>query len=346
MNKNKYLYNKINSKELKLALANEPFERITASFYKYIDISVPNELRDELYEVWNKMGVFGRVYIADEGINAQVSIPEQNWEIFKDSVLRNYLFRDVKIKTAIQEGSSFYKLKIKVRKELVAYDVPKESYDMRKVGNHLTASEYNLAIEKEDSTVVDMRNYYESEIGRFENAIIPDVETSKELLPEVKKLLKGKENEKILLYCTGGIRCEKASSYLIKNGFKDVNQLQGGIIQYAHEIKNNNNMESKFRGKNFVFDDRLGERITDDVLSFCHICGDSCDNHTDCKNDACHILFIQCEKCNKLYDGCCSKECQNFAALPIEKQKKLRKDPERIISRTFFDSRIKPRMDT
>ena len=345
MNKKKYLYNKVNRKELKLALANEPFERTTASFYKYVDISVPKDLRDELYEVWNKMGVFGRVYIADEGINAQVSIPEQNWEIFKDSVHSNFLFRDVKIKQAIQEGSSFYKLKIKVRKELVAYDVPKDSYDMKKVGKHLTASDYNLAIESKDSTIVDMRNYYESEIGRFENAIIPNVETSKELLPEVKKLLKGKENEKILLYCTGGIRCEKASSYLIKNGFNDVNQLQGGIIQYAHEIKSNI-MESKFRGKNFVFDDRLGERITDDVLSFCHICGDSCDDHTDCKNDACHILFIQCEKCNKLYDGCCSKECQNFAALPIEKQKKLRKDPERIISRTFFDSRIKPRTDT
>ena len=345
MNKKKHLYNKVNSEELKLALANEPFERITASFYKYIDISVPNELRDELYEVWNKMGVFGRVYIADEGINAQVSIPQPNWEIFKKSVLSNDLFRGIIFKKAIQEGSSFYKLKIKVRKELVAYDVPKESYDMRKVGKHLTASDYNLAIESKDSTVVDMRNYYESEIGRFENAIIPDVETSKELLPEVRKLLKGKENEKILLYCTGGIRCEKASSYLIKNGFNDVNQLQGGIIQYAHEIKSNN-MESKFRGKNFVFDDRLGERITNDVLSFCHICGDPCDDHTDCKNDACHILFIQCEKCNNLYDGCCSKECQNFAALPIEKQKKLRKDPERIISRTFFDSRIKPRMDT
>ena len=345
MKKKKHLYNKINSEELKFALANEPFERITASFYKYVDISVPNELRDELYEVWNQMGVFGRVYIADEGINAQVSIPQQNWEMFKDSVRNNDLFRDVKIKKAIQEGSSFYKLKIKVRKELVAYDVPKESYDMRKVGKHLTASEYNLALDREDSTVVDMRNYYESEIGRFENAIIPDVETSKELLPEVKNLLKGKENEKILLYCTGGIRCEKASSYLIKSGFKDVSQLQGGIIQYAHDIKRNN-MKSKFRGKNFVFDDRLGERITNDVLASCHICGDSCDDHTDCKNDACHILFIQCEKCKKLYNGCCSKECQDFAALPIEQQKKLRKDPERIISRTFFDSRIKPRMDT
>ena len=195
----KHLYNKINSEELKLALANEPFERITASFYKYVDISVPNELRDKLYEVWNQMGVFGRVYIADEGINAQVSIPQPNWEIFKKSVLSNDLFRGIIIKKAIQEGSSFYKLKIKVRKELVAYDVPKESFDMRKVGKHLTASDYNLAIESKDSTVVDMRNYYESEIGRFENAIIPDVETSKELLPEVKNLLKVRRMKKY--YC-------------------------------------------------------------------------------------------------------------------------------------------------
>ena len=340
MKKKKHLYNKINSEELKFALANEPFERITASFYKYVDISVPNELRDELYEVWNQMGVFGRVYIADEGINAQVSNPQQNWEMFKDSVRNNVLFRDVKIKKAIQEGSSFYKLKIKVRKELVAYDVPKESYDMRKVGKHLTASEYNLALNREDSTVVDMRNYYESEIGRFENAIIPDVETSKELLPEVKNLLKGKENEKILLYCTGGIRCEKASSYLIKSGFKDVSQLQGGIIQYAHDIKRNN-MKSKFRGKNFVFDDRLGERITDDVLAFCHICGDSCDDHTDCKNQACHILFIQCEKCSKLYNGCCSKDCDDFASLPESEQRILRKDPKKVFTKEFFNPNSK-----
>ena len=147
------------------------------------------------------------------------------------------------------------------------------------------------------------------------------------------------------MYCTGGIRCEKASSYLINQGFKEVYQLEGGIIQYAHDIKENN-LKSEFIGKNFVFDQRLGERVTDDILSFCHICGLSCDSHTDCKNDACHILFIQCEKCKKLYNGCCSKDCQDFAALPIKQQKKLRKDPERIISRTFFDSRIKPRMDT
>ncbi len=190
-----------------------------------------------------------------------------------------------------------------------------------------------------------MRNYYESEIGRFDNALIPDVETSKELLPKVKKMLTGNERDQILLYCTGGIRCEKASAYLIQNGFEDVNQLQGGIIQYAHEVKKYG-LESKFRGKNFVFDDRLGERVTNDILALCHICNSPCDKHTDCKNDACHILFIQCKKCSEKLDGCCSKECQDFSKLPIAKQRILRKDPDRVVSKTFFDSRIKPRINS
>ena len=121
--------------------------------------------------------------------------------------------------------------------------------------------------------------------------------------------------------------------------------MQGGIIQYAHEVKEKG-LQSKFRGKNFVFDQRLGERVTDDILSYCHICGLSCDRHTDCKNDACHILLIQCENCREKLDGCCSKECKSFAKLPIEEQKILRKDPERMISKTFFDSRVKPRLNS
>ena len=197
---------------------------------------------------------------------------------------------------------------------------------------------------KPETIIVDMRNYYESEVGRFESAVIPDVEISKELLPEVKDILDGKEEEQILLYCTGGIRCEKASSYLMNHGFKNVNQLSGGIIQYVHEI-NKKGLKSKFIGKNFVFDDRLGERVTEDVIAKCHICGDACDNHTDCKNDACHILFIQCETCFKELDGCCSKECNDFFKLPIEEQKIRRKDPTQVVSRTFFDSRIKPKLN-
>ena len=339
------LFNKIDKEELKLALSNETFERFTASFYHYVKLSSPESFRNKLYIEWNQMHVFGRVYIASEGINAQVSIPEHNWDKFCNHLKTIPELGEISIKQAIQEGHSFYKLKIKVRNELVAYGVSEEAYDMRKVGKHLSAEEYNFAMDQDDSVVVDMRNYYESEIGRFDNALVPDVETSKELLPEVKKLLSGRENDKILLYCTGGIRCEKASSYLLHNGFKDVNQLQGGIIQYAHDIKEQG-IDSRFKGKNFVFDDRLGERVTDDVISSCHVCDTSCDDHTDCKNDACHILFIQCEKCGELLNGCCSKECKDFALLPLDEQKALRKDPERIISRTFFDSRVKPKLET
>ena len=339
------LFNKIDKEELKLALSNETFERFTASFYHYVKLSSPESFRNKLYIEWNQMHVFGRVYIASEGINAQVSIPEHNWDKFCNHLKTIPELGEISIKQAIQEGHSFYKLKIKVRNELVAYGVSEEAYDMRKVGKHLSAEEYNFAMDQDDSVVVDMRNYYESEIGRFDNALVPDVETSKELLPEVKKLLSGRENDKILLYCTGGIRCEKASSYLLHNGFKDVNQLQGGIIQYAHDIKEQG-IDSRFKGKNFVFDDRLGERVTDDVISSCHVCDTSCDDHTDCKNDACHILFIQCTECSELLNGCCSKECKDFALLPLDEQKALRKDPERIISRTFFDSRVKPKLET
>jgi len=341
--KKKNLFNKINRKDLKKALLNESFQRITVSFYKYFVIQKPNNFRDDLYEKLDRLKIFGRVYIASEGINAQINVPEGEWNKFINELNKIEDLKDVKLKKALQDGKSFYKLTVKVKKELVAYNVSKDSYNMQKTGKHLTAEEYNKALDKPGTIIVDMRNYYESEIGKFQGAIIPNVETSKELLPKVKTLLEGNEEKEVLLYCTGGIRCEKASSYLIQNGFKHVNQLQGGIIQYAHEVKEKG-LESKFLGKNFVFDERLGERVTDDIISFCHICNSPCDSHTDCKNDACHILFIQCEICSKKLNGCCSRECKDFANLPLEKQKLLRKDPKKIVSKTFFDSRIKPKL--
>ena len=342
--KKKALFNKVNKLELKKLLNEEPFDRTTVSFYRYINIDEPNTFRDHLYYEWDRLNIFGRVYIAKEGINAQISVPDHNWETFIIQLNKIKELNDIHVKQALQDGPSFYKLIIKVREELVAYGVPEESYDMNLVGKHLSTKEYNKALEDPDALIVDMRNYYESEIGRFEDALIPDVETSKELLPEVKRLLKGKEKNKVLLYCTGGIRCEKASSYLIKNGFQNVNQLKGGIIQYANDIKKKG-MISRFKGKNFVFDDRLGERVTDDILASCHICGTTCDKHTDCKNDACHVLFIQCDACSEDFNGCCSIECRDFASLPLSEQKRLRKDPKRVVSKTFFDSRIKPKLN-
>jgi len=251
--KKKKLFNKIDKVILKNNLENESFKRITASFYKYISIAQPEKFRDSLFLSFDEMLIFGRIYVSKEGINAQVSIPQQSWDLFLLQISEIKELKSIEIKKALNDGRSFYKLTIKVRKELVAYGLNDNEYDMSKVGKHLNSSDYNTAIKNRKTIIVDMRNYYESEVGRFDNAIIPNVETSKELLPEVKNILKGKENEKILLYCTGGIRCEKASIALNSLGFKNIVQLKGGIINYLDKNKN----KGKWEGDCFVFDDRI-----------------------------------------------------------------------------------------
>ena len=339
----KKLYNQKDRSQLKAELTAENFPRITCSFYRYVNIDNPNTLRDKLYKEWIELNVLGRVYIAEEGINAQISIPESKFDTFIGLLNKRDYLADMPIKHAVESGQSFIKLAIRVKKEIVAYNIPEDEYNMNQVGNHLNASEFNEALDNPDAIVVDMRNYYESEVGHFNNAILPDVERSQELLPEVRKLLQNNKDKEVLLYCTGGIRCEKASSYLLHHGFEDVKQLKGGIIQYAHDVKAKN-LHSKFIGSNFVFDQRLEERITDDIISQCHQCGNSCDTHTDCLNQACHILFIQCEKCKKYFDGCCSMKCKEFAALPLDKQKILRKDPAKVVSKTLQSVSGKPRL--
>ena len=339
--KKKYLYNQKNKNELLKIIKNEDFKRNTISFYKYVKLDNLDILRDQLYLSWNKLNILGRVYIAKEGINAQINIPEYNLKKFKDLLYSIKEFNNVPFKVAIEDGLSFYKLTIKIKNEIVAYNISRNEYNINKIGQHLNYKEYNKAIDN-GAIIVDMRNHYESEVGRFENAIIPDVEKSEDLLPKVKKMLSKNKNDKILMYCTGGIRCEKASSYLIKHGFKDVNQLEGGIIQYSNDVKKNN-VKSKFIGKNYVFDNRLGERVTSDILSDCHQCGSPSDEHINCDNQACHILFIQCKKCNKKFNSCCSKECQDFIKLPIEKQKELFKSGNIIFNAQKSD-KVKPKL--
>lgn len=333
----KKLYNQKSKDLLVKKLESEDFNRTTCSFYKYVNIVDPITFRDKIYEEFDNLEILGRVYIAEEGINAQISVPDKNWGLFLKLISSVKLLYDIDIKTAINDGISFYKLIVKVKKEIVAYNIPKNKFNMDVVGEHLNTKQFNEAMENTNTTVIDMRNIYESEVGQFISAEIPQVEKSKDLLPEVRKMLKGREHHQVLLYCTGGIRCEKASSFLINEGIKNVKQLQGGIIQYAHDIKKEG-LESKFVGKNFVFDARLGERVTEDIISTCHLCGEKSDSHKDCKNDACHILFIQCSKCDEKLNGCCSKECKKIASLPIDEQIKYRKNQKFVDKRRYFKS--------
>ena len=304
------LYNIVDSKVLKEALLSEPFVRKTISFYRYFIIDHPQEFRDQIYRDWADLNCFGRIYVAREGINAQMSIPESNYEAFRDTLSKYPILDQIQIKFAIEDnGKSFYKLNIKVRPKLVADGLNDDDFDVTNVGRHLSAEEFHNMVESGEHILVDMRNHYESEIGYFKGAIRPETDTFRDEIKLVKEMLTNQKDRKVLLYCTGGIRCEKASAYLKHHGFSDVNQLHGGILEYARQIKQLN-IESNFIGKNFVFDERLGESVNGQIISHCHQCGALCDTHINCANELCHLLFIQCPECAEKFDHCCSDECR------------------------------------
>lgn len=340
------LRNKVNKDELKERLMEENFDRVTLSMYRYVNIENVDMLRHELFVEWNDLGVFGRIYLAKEGFNGQLSVPEHNLEAFKENLAsRPEYFENLRLNIAIEDdGKSFYKLDIKVKDKIVADGLDDGSFDTTNVGKHLEADEWNAMMEEDDVYIVDMRNHYESEVGHFEGAITPDCDTFAEELPMVVDELKDVKDKKVMLYCTGGIRCEKASAYLKSEGFEKVHQLNGGIINYKRNIEKLG-IQSKFKGKNFVFDDRLGERITDDILSECHQCDVKCDTHTNCLNDDCHLLFIQCETCAQKYEGCCTPKCMEIAALSQEEQRKLRKgEAKQGDCQAVYKSRLRPKL--
>ncbi len=338
------LLNRRNKEQLIDSLDSEQFERTTYSFYRYINIKDLNKVRYQLYSRLNELNILGRIYIAREGINAQVSVPNHNWDKFVTIIESFTEFNNMQIKSAIENSNfSFIKLIVRVKNKIVADGLKDDLLISSNLAKHLSAAEFNEAMDDPNSVVVDMRNYYESEVGHFDNAICPNSETFKDLLPLVKEMLNSQKKNKLLLYCTGGIRCEKASAYLKFHNFQDVNQLQGGIISYAKEVKEKN-LECKFKGKNFVFDARMGENITDDIISKCHQCEAPSNRHTNCKNQACHILFIQCEQCDISFNNCCSKECSEIAAKPLDEQRVLRKDLTKAAPLRKYQNGTKPRL--
>lgn len=320
------LHNRIAQAELKKKLYEETEARVTVSFYKYFHIDDALAFRDKLYRELHAINVFGRIYVAREGINAQVSIPENKYNRFKEILDDTNGLKNIRLNIAVDnDGKSFWVLKIKVRDKIVADGIADPAFDMDNKGKYVDAETFNKLTEDPDTIVVDMRNHYEYEVGHFNSAIEIPSDTFREQLPMAAKILADKKDKNIIMYCTGGIRCEKASAYMLHRGFENVFHLEGGIINYANTVKDKK-LENKFRGKNFVFDDRLGERITEDIIAACHQCGTPADSHTNCKNEACHLLFIQCAECAVLYNGCCSQACTDVLKLTDEEQKVLRKN--------------------
>lgn len=320
------LYNKLSAKERAKLIDEAGEDRLTISFYQYHKIQNPTLFRNKLFIEWNELGVLGRTYVSYEGINAQISAPAKKFLELKEQLDSISFLKDIRLNVAVeQDNKSFLKLKVKVRDKIVADGLNDETFDVTDKGVHLSAKEFNEMLADPKTVCVDMRNHYESEIGHFDGAITPDVDTFRDSLDIIEEDLKNhKEDKNLLMYCTGGIRCEKASAYYKHKGFKNVFQLEGGIIEYTRQVKEEK-LVNKFLGKNFVFDHRRAERISDDIISNCHQCGKPCDTHTNCANEGCHLLFIQCDDCKTKTDNTCSQECQNIIQLPYEKQKEIRK---------------------
>lgn len=340
------LHNRISRKELKEKLLNDSTPRTTISFYCYFRIAEPALFRDILYKDLKGIGVLGRIYVADEGINAQISVPTVNLEQFRTYLYSIKPLDGLRLNIAVDDdGKSFFVLDVKVRKKIVADGIEDPAFDMANKGRYVNAAQMNLLMNDPDTVVIDMRNHYEYEVGHFVNAIEIPSDTFREQLPMAVDMMKADKDKNIIMYCTGGIRCEKASAYMLHQGFTNVFHLEGGIINYARQVKSEG-LETKFIGKNFVFDDRLGERITEDVIAVCHQCGKPADTHTNCVNDGCHLLFIQCAACAEAYEGCCTKECQETIHLPEERRKQLRKGVDN--GRHIFNKsreRLRPRLN-
>ncbi len=318
------LHNRISRRELKERIKNDPTPRITISFYCYFPIEDPVAFRNRLYLDLSELGLLGRIYLAGEGINAQISVPADNLE-----ALRAYLdsydhLKGLRLNIAVDDdGKSFYVLDIKVRKKIVADGIDDPSFNMAQKGRYVNAEQFNHLTLVPGTVVIDMRNHYEYEVGHFENTIEIPSDTFREQLPMAAEMMDADKGKNIIMYCTGGIRCEKASAYMLHRGFRNVFHLEGGIINYVNQVKEKG-LPNKFHGKNFVFDQRLGERVTGEIIARCHQCGNPADTHVNCINDACHLLFIQCEECRIKMEGTCSRDCLAFIHLPEEEQKRKR----------------------
>ncbi|MGB0868565.1 MAG: rhodanese-related sulfurtransferase [Flavobacteriales bacterium] len=320
------LYNKLSAIERAELIDKAGKDRLTISFYQYHKIEDPLDFRNQLFIAWDNLDVLGRTYVANEGINAQISVPAEKFNAFKSHLDSISFLKDIRLNVAVEQyNKSFLKLKIKVKNKIVADGLSDDTFNVTDKGVHLSAAEFNKMLADPNTVCVDMRNHYESEIGHFDGAVTPDVDTFRDSLDIIEDDLKDhKEDKNLLMYCTGGIRCEKASAYYKHKGFKNVFQLEGGIIEYTRQVKAEG-IENKFIGKNFVFDHRRAEKISDDVIANCHQCGEACDTHINCANEGCHLLFIQCESCASKMNQCCSDECKEVIKLPFEEQKALRK---------------------
>ncbi len=272
-------------------------------FYKFTDINDPEGFAADQREFCRGEGLLGKILVAREGINGSLSGTKDQISRYKDFLRSKPGFSDIAFKDEKGTFHPFKKLIVREKKEIIRLE---QELDMSKRGKYISPEELLELYERgEEFIILDTRNNYESEVGRFKNAITPDIDTFREF-PKALEALKDIKDKKIVTYCTGGIRCEKATAYMLKEGFKDVYQLKDGIINFCQKYPN-----TAWEGKCFVFDQRLISDVEQEgvCISRCVHCGESCDRYSNCNNPSCDDLVILCESCSEEMSGCCSEVC-------------------------------------
>ena len=278
-------------------------------YYKFTSVKKPQFEVMQHKLVCQGIGLKGRILIGEEGLNGTVAGTRAQLKQYTDYMDNHPVFNNIVFKRSPAGKMPFPKMIVKYRKEIVTLG---KKVDLKKTGKYLKPQELHELFEKnEDMVVVDMRNNYEYEVGRFEGAIQPDTVKFYEL-PEKVKNLKIDKKKKVVTYCTGGIRCEKATALLAEEGFTDVYQLEGGIVKYLEKYP-----DGHFIGKNFVFDDRMvtntDTKSGSKVLGKCAHCKQASDRYIDCVKPDCHQLFICCKDCEKKYQGLCPVAVKDLA---------------------------------
>ena len=283
---------------------NMPEQKIVSSFYKYVHIGNPLEFQQRHLEFCMSLGLKGRILVGEEGINGCVYGTKSQIEKYKHELRENPLLSDIEFKDHITNKIAYRKMFVRLRKEIVHSGL---NVDLRNTGKFITPKELKEMLDNnEDIVLADMRNDYESKIGKFRNAITLPMRNFRELPNAVKEIEHLKE-KRVVVYCTGGIRCEKASAYLNEKGFKNVSQIKGGILKYGEEFP-----DTYWEGKCFVFDDRLAIQINKfntEPLEECTWCKKKCDDYLNCHNLDCDKLFICCGECKEKHNKSCSEEC-------------------------------------
>lgn len=280
-------------------------------YYKYVPIEDPETFRDEQKALCDEIGLMGRILVAHEGINGTVSGTPEQTEQYMQAMRKDPRFFDIVFKIEESQGHAFRKMKVKVKSEIVHLSLEDDVNPHQVTGKHLKPKDFYEAMQDDDVVILDARNTYEYDLGHFRNAIRPDIETFRELPDWIRKNFSQYKDKKVLTYCTGGIRCEKFSGFLVEEGFKDVSQLEGGIISYGYDEEVRGRL---WDGKMYVFDDRISVPVnrTDEakVVGECYYCGESEERIVKCGNPECNKHLIMCEDCEHEHLRSCSSECK------------------------------------